>query len=103
MVFESSSISTEEHLGEETACCVTDSVPENMAPPIPLDPTGPESLEPNSIVKTKKAQHSVIAAPFANPSIQVTADHKLKQVEAPIHAPKVGECLVHIKATGICG
>jgi L-iditol 2-dehydrogenase len=33
----------------------------------------------------------------------VTADHKLKSVEAPVYAPGQGEVLVHIKATGICG
>lgn len=38
-----------------------------------------------------------------NPSLQVTADHKIKMVKAPIHRPKQGEVLLHIKATGICG
>ncbi|KAJ5971494.1 Polyketide synthase enoylreductase [Penicillium vulpinum] len=38
-----------------------------------------------------------------NPSLQVTADHKLKSVNTPVYAPKPGEVLVHIKATGICG
>ncbi|KAJ5170033.1 Polyketide synthase enoylreductase [Penicillium coprophilum] len=38
-----------------------------------------------------------------NPSLQVTADHKLKTVETPVYAPRPGEALVHIKATGICG
>jgi hypothetical protein len=38
-----------------------------------------------------------------NPSLQVTADHKLKTVNVPVYAPRAGEALVHIKATGICG
>jgi len=38
-----------------------------------------------------------------NPSLQVTTDHKLKLVEAPIHEPGPGEVLLHIKTTGICG
>jgi hypothetical protein len=38
-----------------------------------------------------------------NPSLQVTADHNLKLVEAPIYAPRKGEVLIHIKATGVCG
>ncbi|KAH7034578.1 chaperonin 10-like protein [Microdochium trichocladiopsis] len=38
-----------------------------------------------------------------NPSLQVTADHKLKLVDAPIHEPGPGEVLLHIKTTGICG
>ncbi|KAL1859522.1 hypothetical protein VTK73DRAFT_7574 [Phialemonium thermophilum] len=38
-----------------------------------------------------------------NPSLQVTADHQLKLVEAPVYSPKEGEALVHIKATGVCG
>jgi L-iditol 2-dehydrogenase len=44
-----------------------------------------------------------IKASHPNPSLQVTADHKLKAVEAPVYAPRAGEALVHIKATGICG
>lgn len=40
---------------------------------------------------------------FQNPSLQVTADHKIKMVNAPIRRPKAGEVLLHIKATGICG
>ena len=38
-----------------------------------------------------------------NPSLQVTADHKLKMVDAPILKPGKGEVLLHIKVTGICG
>ncbi|KAI9370420.1 chaperonin 10-like protein [Aspergillus egyptiacus] len=38
-----------------------------------------------------------------NPSLQVTADHQIKLVEAPILAPGKGEVLLQIKATGICG
>ncbi|KAL8381936.1 hypothetical protein RB595_005950 [Gaeumannomyces hyphopodioides] len=38
-----------------------------------------------------------------NPSLQVTADHQLKQVEAPVPSPGPREVLIHVKATGICG
>ncbi|KAL3478174.1 chaperonin 10-like protein [Aspergillus californicus] len=38
-----------------------------------------------------------------NPSLQITADHRIKLVEAPIHAPGKNEVLLQIKATGICG
>lgn len=38
-----------------------------------------------------------------NPSLQVTADHKIKLVEAPIESPGPGQVLLHVKATGICG
>ncbi|KAF2465389.1 sorbitol dehydrogenase [Lindgomyces ingoldianus] len=44
-----------------------------------------------------------IVAPLPNPSLQVTADHQLKQVEAPVYPPGPGEVLLHIKATGVCG
>ncbi|KAL1887778.1 hypothetical protein Sste5346_010017 [Sporothrix stenoceras] len=44
-----------------------------------------------------------IQAPLRNPSLQVTADHRLKAVDAPVYAPKAGEVLLHVKATGICG
>lgn len=46
---------------------------------------------------------SILVAPLPNPSLQVTADHQLKAIEAPVYAPKVGEVLLHIKATGVCG
>ncbi|PGH27448.1 hypothetical protein AJ80_00927 [Polytolypa hystricis UAMH7299] len=56
-------------------------------------------------VTTVKAASSstVLEDPMSNPSLQVTADHQLKQVEAPVLVPKPGEVLLHIKATGICG
>ncbi|KAK7957873.1 hypothetical protein PG988_012721 [Apiospora saccharicola] len=38
-----------------------------------------------------------------NPSLQVTADHEIKMVEAPVEEPGPGDVLLHIKATGICG
>lgn len=38
-----------------------------------------------------------------NPSLQVTADHRLKTTDAPIVAPGRGQVLLHIKTTGICG
>ena len=38
-----------------------------------------------------------------NPSLQVTADHRIKMVDAPVYRPARGEVLLHIKATGICG
>lgn len=46
---------------------------------------------------------AVIQTNFPNPSLQVTADHNLKQVEAPVYPPKEGEVLLQVKATGICG
>ncbi|KAF2711833.1 sorbitol dehydrogenase [Pleomassaria siparia CBS 279.74] len=54
----------------------------------------------NGTVQSKQA---TLSPKHANPSLQVTADHKLKQVEAPVYAPKPGEVLLHIKATGVCG
>lgn len=53
--------------------------------------------------KSKPDEAAIIQAPLPNPSLQVTADHNLKQVEAPVYEPQKGEVLLHIKATGICG
>lgn len=39
----------------------------------------------------------------ANPSLQVTKDHTLKMVAAPIPLPGPKDVLLHIKVTGICG
>ncbi|ORX93902.1 alcohol dehydrogenase [Clohesyomyces aquaticus] len=55
-----------------------------------------------SNIKTPN-QQSTIATPLPNPSLQVTADHQLKQVDAPVFAPGPGEVLLHIKAAGVCG
>ncbi|KAJ9301144.1 hypothetical protein DTO271G3_1279 [Paecilomyces variotii] len=41
--------------------------------------------------------------PYRNLSLQVTPDHQLKLVDAPIYQPGPGEVLLHIKATGVCG
>lgn len=54
-------------------------------------------------VVSATTSNDTIKAAFPNPSLQVTADHNLKQVEAPVLAPKRGEVLLQIKATGICG
>ncbi|KAI0101439.1 sorbitol dehydrogenase [Hypoxylon sp. NC0597] len=40
---------------------------------------------------------------FKNPSLQVTADHRLKLVDAPIREPGPGEVTLQIKCSGICG
>lgn len=70
------------------------------------------SLSVNDLNGAKSSVHPNSACPVAsntrnlslpNPSLQVTPDHKIKLVEAPIKTPKRGEVLLHIKATGICG
>ncbi|KAJ5522684.1 hypothetical protein N7513_013257 [Penicillium frequentans] len=67
-----------------------------MAPSVLVDQT-------TAVPATKLLERVVISASHTNPSLQVTADHNLKSVDAPIYAPRRGEVLVHIKATGICG
>lgn len=59
----------------------------------------------NGFEKTPGRQNhrEILQAPLPNPALQVTADHKLKAVEAPVYAPGPGEVLVHVKTTGICG
>lgn len=42
-------------------------------------------------------------AQIYNPSLQITADHSIKLVQAPVRLPSEGEVLIHVKATGICG
>lgn len=51
----------------------------------------------------EQSSQTLLSTPLPNPSLQVTADHQLKQVEAPVYAPGHGEVLLHIKATGVCG
>ncbi|RJE22738.1 Dehydrogenase [Aspergillus sclerotialis] len=61
-----------------------------------------ESTRPITTMKSATDENEVEPLK-SNPSLQVTADHQLKQVEAPIISPGKGEALLHIKATGICG
>ncbi|RMJ22444.1 Dehydrogenase [Aspergillus sp. HF37] len=53
--------------------------------------------------KSRTGDRTIIPASHPNPSLQVTPDHNLKLAEAPVYAPRKGEALVHVKATGICG
>ena len=70
-----------------------------MAPSVLVDHLGQQPVA----VATKPLDKMVIKVSHPNPSLQVTADHQLKSVNAPVYAPGRGEVLVHIKATGICG
>lgn len=70
-----------------------------MAPSVLVDRPGEQPIA----VATKPLDRRVIKTSTPNPSLQVTADHQLKSVDAPVYAPGKGEVLVHIKATGICG
>lgn len=49
------------------------------------------------------SEKKILSTPLPNPSLQVTADHNLKQEDAPVYAPNHDEVLLHIKATGVCG
>ncbi|KAH1345610.1 hypothetical protein KXV68_004443 [Aspergillus fumigatus] len=65
----------------------------------------PESNYDDVVASMKPPSNDpqIIQTPLRNPSLQVTADHQLKFVEAPVYAPRRGEVLLQIKATGICG
>ncbi|KAJ5863559.1 uncharacterized protein N7529_005475 [Penicillium soppii] len=69
-----------------------------MTPSVLVDQT-------SQITPTKSlvSDRTLLKVSHPNPSLQVTADHHLKSVDAPVYAPRPGEALVHIKATGICG
>lgn len=73
--------------------------------PCPAGRTATSSQESTLLVPTAKSvvNGNEIESLRPNPSLQVTADHQLKQTEAPVLSPLKGEVLVHIKATGICG
>jgi L-iditol 2-dehydrogenase len=51
----------------------------------------------------KSEENDISSAKHSNPSLQVTADHRIEMLEAPIERPGPGDVLLHIKATGICG
>ncbi|KAH8168537.1 alcohol dehydrogenase groES-like domain-containing protein [Sarocladium implicatum] len=66
-------------------------------------PSAIESLKLKLANSTATGGPAILQAPLPNPSLQVTADHQLKAVNAPVYAPRAGEVLLHIKATGVCG
>ncbi|KAF4313756.1 Sorbitol dehydrogenase [Botryosphaeria dothidea] len=70
-----------------------------MAPSVVLDDT--ETVRLNS--KESRATNVSDLQRYGNPSLQVTADHRIKLEEAPIQEPGPGEVLIHVKTTGICG
>lgn len=75
-----------------------------MSPAIVLDSSADQAVPVETLTRTAdETAHITIKAPLPNPSLQVTADHRLKQQEAPVYAPRKGEVLLHIKATGVCG
>jgi L-iditol 2-dehydrogenase len=80
-----------------------------MAPSIVLDPPSSVAIQTKSVTQTNgdavatQQKQQILKAPLPNPSLMVTADHKLKNEEAPVYAPGHGDVLLHIKATGVCG
>ncbi|PSN65244.1 alcohol dehydrogenase [Corynespora cassiicola Philippines] len=77
-----------------------------MAPSIVLDPPSDNSINAETSHQSSNGvprKQATLSTPFPNPSLQVTADHRLKQVDAPVYAPGHGQVLLHIKATGVCG
>lgn len=62
-----------------------------------------ENIQPRSGLQGGPHEQDTLEAPLPNPSLQVTADHRLKSIDAPVLAPSAGQVLLHIKATGVCG
>ncbi|KAI0595968.1 GroES-like protein [Biscogniauxia sp. FL1348] len=60
-----------------------------------------DSLTSDNAEDNDNVELSVLG--FKNPALQVTADHTLKIVDAPIHEPGPGEVTLQIKCSGICG
>jgi hypothetical protein len=75
-----------------------------MTPVIFDSPSGDvKSAKSTSQNTNGSSEKKTLSTPLPNPSLQVTADHNLKQEDAPVYAPGHGEVLLHIKATGVCG
>lgn len=69
-----------------------------------LGPSGVNERPTKTLSKdTNGTSRQLLLTPLPNASLMVTADHNLKQEEAPVYAPGKGEVLLHIKATGVCG
>ncbi|KAF1350961.1 chaperonin 10-like protein [Delphinella strobiligena] len=63
----------------------------------------PEDSEMESLNGSYPLNPDLKETGIENPSLQVTADHQIKMVPAPILKPGPNEVLLHVKATGICG
>jgi L-iditol 2-dehydrogenase len=75
-----------------------------MSQVIVLDPPASKSYLTNIVTQNVNGtSRQIISTPLPNPSLMVTANHTLKQEEAPVYLPAKGEVLVHIKVTGVCG
>lgn len=75
-----------------------------MAPAIISNVVANEEVNGKSAAgDVDRSVKQLLKTPLPNPSLQVTADHKLKQKDAEVYAPGRGEVLLHIKATGVCG
>lgn len=75
-----------------------------MCPSLVSDQSASATVPTKSPYQTSNGtSRRTLTVPLPNPSLQVTADHKLKQENAPVYAPNRGEVLLHIKATGVCG
>jgi len=74
-----------------------------MAPSLEngYDETVQAVQKPQSVVT--KTTNGLSNGTRKNPSLQVTAEHTIKLVDAPVQAPGPGEVLLHVKCTGICG
>jgi len=64
-----------------------------------------EGISSTEHIEATNGIHTNNDAPTSdhNPSLQVTADHTIKMVEAPVQEPGRGDVLIHVKTTGICG
>lgn len=79
---------------------------EGIMAPVIFDTTSSDVKSAKSMLQKTingSSEKKVLSTPLPNPSLQVTADHNLKQEDAPVYAPGYGEVLLHIKATGVCG
>lgn len=77
-----------------------------MAPSVEVAPVALPSTVKEAVFRSDEKQPIIIPSeklPLPNPSLQITADHNVKQVEAPVYQPGRTDVLLHIKATGICG
>lgn len=78
---------------------VSTSAQEVDSPPLPPVST---SRERDDILKSACSPSRSFST-IANPSLQVSPANTISISPAPVHLPKAGEILIHIRATGICG
>lgn len=58
---------------------------------------------PGVVPAAKTLVAEPLSLPSKNPALYTTKDHRIYSAESPALNPTPDECIVHVRANGICG